>query len=54
MIAGKLVASEDVFIYLTAKYGEVDIFASENRELMVHPNLHCRKSLKLPLCRAML
>jgi predicted nucleic acid-binding protein len=34
MIAEKLVPSEDVFIYLTAKYGEVDIFVSENRELI--------------------
>ena len=25
---------EDVFIYLTAKYAEVDIFISENRELI--------------------
>ncbi len=34
IIAEKLVPSEDVFIYLTAKYGEVDVFVSENRELI--------------------
>jgi len=34
IIAEKLIPFEDVFIYLTAKYAEVDIFISENRELI--------------------
>jgi predicted nucleic acid-binding protein len=34
IIVEKSIPSEDIFIYLTAKYGEVDIFVSENRELI--------------------
>ncbi|MDB9420659.1 PIN domain-containing protein [Microcystis aeruginosa CS-563/04] len=34
IIAEKLLPSEDVFIYLTAKYGAAEIFLSENRELI--------------------
>lgn len=30
----QLIPCEDVFVYLTAKYGEADIFVSENRELI--------------------
>jgi predicted nucleic acid-binding protein len=34
ILAQKGIPNEDIFIYLTAKYGEADIFVSENRELI--------------------
>ncbi len=30
----KIIPCEDIFIYLTAKYGEADCFVSANRELI--------------------
>jgi hypothetical protein len=33
---------------------EISDLQKENQELMVLPNLHCRKFPKLPLCPAML
>lgn len=45
IIKEKLVPSEDVFIYLTAKYGEANIFVSENRELIkMIANFECLTS----------
>ncbi|MBE9088686.1 hypothetical protein IQ232_02480 [Microcystis aeruginosa LEGE 11464] len=45
IIAEKLVPSEDVFIYLTAKYGAAEIFLSENRELIkIIANFDCLTS----------
>ena len=34
ILAEKLIPAEDVFIYLTAKYGMADCFVSANRELI--------------------
>ncbi|MBO1345968.1 MAG: hypothetical protein EBE86_000525 [Hormoscilla sp. GUM202] len=34
IIANQSIPAEDIFIYLTAKYGEADCFVSGNRELI--------------------
>jgi predicted nucleic acid-binding protein len=34
ILANKAIPREDIFIYLTAKYGEADSFVSSNRELI--------------------
>ncbi|MGK7944327.1 MAG: hypothetical protein AB4058_07645 [Microcystaceae cyanobacterium] len=34
IMANKVIPTEDILIYLTAKYGEADVFISENRELI--------------------
>ncbi|MEB3310131.1 MAG: PIN domain-containing protein [Snowella sp.] len=34
ILANKTIPREDIFIYLTAKYGEADSFISSNRELI--------------------
>ena len=34
ILANKTIPREDIFIYLTAKYGEADSFVSSNRELI--------------------
>lgn len=34
LLKTKLIPSEDIFIYLTAKYGKADYFVSGNRELI--------------------
>ena len=34
LLVGKSIPSEDIYIYLTAKYGRADYFISSNRELI--------------------